>query len=305
MDMTAFLDFVAAIIDSTAWPVVALFTIWILRRHAGSLLSAIKEFRYKDFAVTFEQNAEQARQALPLPEPNKELPDRLSANIDPREAVLNAWSRIEEAAAQKYQELGPKGERKIEPGRAVAYFEYTGALTPTTQQVLLNLRDLRNQAAHSSSAGVTRAAAEAYIAAAASMSKQIEAMSSTPAVNLLYLTLLILQYNKLIDSGKYDDITISEVHRHIEDGTVLRFIKRRAADDVDLSLHLSASAADQSFEQYYARYLRATYEAYKGNERRKWGVQNRGLCLLVAWTNEIIQQGGGWYPTEDVAGLHD
>ena len=299
------MDFVAAVIDSTAWPAVALFTIWTLRRHAGSLLSAIKEFRYKDFAVTFERSAEQARQALPLAERDNEPAGALPANIDPRAAVLNAWSRIEEAAAQKYKELRPKGERKIEPGRAVAYFEYTGALTPTTQQVLVDLRDLRNQAAHSGSEAVTRAAAEAYIAAATSISKQIEAMSSTPAVNLLYLTLLILQYNKLIDSGKYDDITISEVHQHIEDGTVLSFIKERAGNDVDLELQLSASAADQSFEQYYARYLRATYEAYTGNERRKWGVQNRGLCLLVAWTNEIIQQGGGWYPTENVAGLHD
>ena len=130
-------------------------------------------------------------------------------------------------------------------------------------------------------------------------------MSSKPSVNLVYLTLLILQYNKLIDSGKYDDITISDVHKHIKAGTVLRFIEARAGEDVDLSLHLSASAADQSFEQYYARYLRATYDAYAGKERKKWGVRKRGLCLLVAWTNEIIQQGGGWYPTDDVAGLHD
>ena len=58
--------------------------------------------------------------------------------------------------------------------------------------------------------------------------KQIEAMSPMPAVSLTYLTLLILQYNKLIDSGKYDDITIDEVQRHIEAGTVLEFIQERA-----------------------------------------------------------------------------
>ena len=126
-----------------------------------------------------------------------------------------------------------------------------------------------------------------------------------PAVKLTYLTSLILQYNSLIDTGRYDDITISDVHKHIEAGTVLRFIEERAGEDVDFSLHTSFSARDQSFEEYYARYLRSIYDAYAGNESRKWGVENRGLCLLVAWTNEIIQQGGGWYPREDVAGLND
>ena len=164
---------------------------------------------------------------------------------------------------------------------------------------------MRNQAVHSLKDWITREAAEAYVDAATSVCKQIEAMSSMPAVSLTYLTLLILQYNKLIDSGKYDDITIDEVQRHIEAGTVLEFIQERAGSNVDLSLHREARAGQQSFEEYYGRYLRATFYAYAGNERRKWGVQNRGLCLLVAWTNEIIQQGGGWYPTDDVAGLHD
>jgi len=40
------------------------------------------------------------------------------------------------------------------------------------------------------------------------------------------------------------------------------------------------------------------YEGYAGNERRKWGIENLGLCLLLAWTNKIIQQGSGWYPNE-------
>lgn len=288
-----------------AWPAVTLFAIWILRKHAGSLLSAIKELRYKEFAVTFERNAERARQAFRLADRDKEPAGALPANIDPRGVVLDAWSAIEETAARKYKELGPEGESKLEPARTVAYFEYTGALTPTTQQALTDLRDLHHQAVHSTSDVVTRVAAEAYANAAMSICKQIEAMSSIPAVKLLYLTLLILEYNALIDSGKYDDITISDVHKHIKEGTVLRFIKERAQGDVGLSLHLSASAVDQSFEEYYARCLRATYYAYAGDERRKWGVQNRGLCLLVAWTNEIIQQGGGWYPTENVAGLHD
>ncbi|QDE27997.1 hypothetical protein FIV45_12300 [Paremcibacter congregatus] len=39
-------------------------------------------------------------------------------------------------------------------------------------------------------------------------------------------------------------------------------------------------------------------ELYAGQHRRKWGVENNGLCLLLVWTNEIIQRGTGWYPSD-------
>ena len=51
-------------------------------------------------------------------------------------------------------------------------------------------------------------------------------------------TLLILQLNKMLDSGKYDAITIEEVHRHIDDGSVLRWLRQFGKDDIDLSIHL-------------------------------------------------------------------
>ena len=114
------------------------------------------------------------------------------------------------------------------------------------------------------------------------------------------LTLLILQLNSLIDGGKYDDITIDEVHQHIDKGTILRFLRERAGDDIDLSIHLNTNTYDD-FEDFYVKHLQSIYDAYAGQERRKWGIANMGLCLLVAWTNEIIQQGTGWRPNENIA----
>jgi hypothetical protein len=49
------------------------------------------------------------------------------------------------------------------------------------------------------------------------------------------------------------------------------------------------------------RHLQSIYGGYAGQERRKWGIENKGLCLLVAWTMEIIQQGSGWQSNEDIA----
>lgn len=104
------------------------------------------------------------------------------------------------------------------------------------------------------------------------------------------LTSLILQINSLIDSGKYSDITINDIHKAIERKRVLRFIKERVGSDVDLSIHLESNTYG-SFESYYEVQLENIYGGYAGQERRKWGVENSGLCLVLAWTNEIIQQG--------------
>jgi hypothetical protein len=114
------------------------------------------------------------------------------------------------------------------------------------------------------------------------------------------LTLLILQLNKLVDSGIYDDVTISEVHQHIDDGTILRFLRTRAERYIDLSTHLDPGAWGD-FESFYVKHLQSIYDAYACDEERKWGVRNKGLCLLVAWTNEILQQGKGWRPKKTVS----
>ena len=106
------------------------------------------------------------------------------------------------------------------------------------------------------------------------------------------LTGLILQINKVIDSGKYNDISISEVHNAIDSKRLLRFIKEKCGKDIDLSIYLE-SRAYGDFETYYEEKINQIYNAYAGDERRKWGVENLGLCLVLAWTNEIIQWGEG------------
>ena len=104
------------------------------------------------------------------------------------------------------------------------------------------------------------------------------------------LTLLTLHINSLIDSRKYDGITIDDVHRAIESKRLLRFLKEVAGDDIDLSLHLDPNAYG-GFEDYYETEMQRLYNVSAGNEKRKWSVSNLGLCLALAWTNEIVQQG--------------
>ena len=103
------------------------------------------------------------------------------------------------------------------------------------------------------------------------------------------LTSLIFQVNSLIDTGQYTDISIKDVHQAIEKKQVLRFLDAQCGADIDLSLLLGAGDND-GFEDSYEAGLDEIYGGYAGQERRKFGVEKSGLCLVVAWTVELIQR---------------
>ena len=219
----------------------------------------------------------------------------------PRSSVLQAWHELETAALEKVKELQPTiRQTKLGPDGALGYFEYVGALIPRTKKALSQLRALRNQAVHLPDSALSAQDARGYIQVAETVKKQIQSLTTIPQFKLTRLTLLILEYNHLLDTRKYDYITIEDIHREIKTSSVLRYIAKEAAEDVDLSLYLD-SQDSSAFELQYAQQLRSLYDGYAGQERRKWGVENLGLCLLVAWTNEMIQTGSGWHPNEDTA----
>ena len=112
-------------------------------------------------------------------------------------------------------------------------------------------------------------------------------------MNHIALTLLILQLNSLLDTGKYDYITIQNIHNCIDDGSILQFLRKECQNNIDLSIHLDTNVYG-NFELFYVKQLQSIYDAYAGDEKKRWRVANKGLCLLLAWTNEMIQQGNDW-----------
>ena len=108
------------------------------------------------------------------------------------------------------------------------------------------------------------------------------------------LTTVVFGLNHAVDTGKYDDLTIDEVVSHVGDGTILSFLRDRLGRDIDLSIHLDTSTYGD-FNAFLVKRLQSHYNAYGTS---KVGVENKGLCLLIAWLVEIIQQGTGWRPNE-------
>lgn len=107
------------------------------------------------------------------------------------------------------------------------------------------------------------------------------------------LTTMILELNSLIDSGEHDDITVEQAVRAVAEGSVLRLVRERAGREF-----LYPCAANPAFEGFYSANLLDILEAYGGSGRRKWGVEKKGLCLLLAWTTEILQRGSSWEAAE-------
>lgn len=103
-------------------------------------------------------------------------------------------------------------------------------------------------------------------------------------MKIVDLTLLILVLNAAIDAGHKADW--EETQEHIEAGDVFPWLRKQGFS-IDLSFYSGdrAYVADEISQEW-----QSLYSGYSGSERRKWGVENNGLNLLLAWTNEIIQQ---------------
>ncbi|WP_279483837.1 hypothetical protein [Aureimonas sp. SK2] len=95
------------------------------------------------------------------------------------------------------------------------------------------------------------------------------------------LGFIALQINAAIDNRELEDISIDTVRREIEAGTILAFL-RRGIRDMDLT-HLTAETEAELLAEWQE--IDAAV-----NAGRKFGVEHRGLTLLVAFLIEGMQR---------------
>jgi predicted RNA-binding Zn-ribbon protein involved in translation (DUF1610 family) len=106
-------------------------------------------------------------------------------------------------------------------------------------------------------------------------------------VRLSHLTHLILELNAALDRGRYAEVSLAEVAQHIHDMDLFPWLRERFAGTMDLGL-LCEDTAQQINER-----LKDILLVHGSRVRRKWGIQNNGLCLLLAWVNELVQRKEG------------
>jgi hypothetical protein len=98
------------------------------------------------------------------------------------------------------------------------------------------------------------------------------------------ITTFVLEINSIIDKGK--NVSIDEVNSHIENMGIVEWIENKFPfyeNGVDFSLF-----GDKE-KEFVTKEYESIWLAYNGQEQRKWGITNNGLCLLVAWGIEIMR----------------
>ncbi len=155
------------ILDVIIWPLTLVILVFFLREEIRKLLKRINSFQYKDFKATFENELNRIEKEAnatikkskikksinnePIyPEPYDEKYYQLLriADESPRAALLEGWVEVENAfyeAAKKFKvkSYSSKNIRKI-----LAELIETGHYAKTIYPLVLDIYELRNQAAH-------------------------------------------------------------------------------------------------------------------------------------------------------------
>jgi len=105
-------------------------------------------------------------------------------------------------------------------------------------------------------------------------------------MRLSSLTMLGFEINAVRDTRSDFELTFEQVHSAAQAGKLVALLDKRFKDLTDLSLLTSRPEEMADVENA----LRDAAAALEGRERRKVGVQNSGICLVMAIIFEAIQQ---------------
>lgn len=91
-----------------------------------------------------------------------------------------------------------------------------------------------------------------------------------------------------IDSGHANKLSFDDVYQGLERGTLLPDIKQKVPGaHFDFSMWPHGSDEERALLEP----LKMAAGGLEGRERRKTGVEHSGLCLLMAFILEVIQNG--------------
>jgi len=179
------MDALVNLATGLAWPVAAIWLAYLLRPELQKLIDKIASVKVGVAEANFRESLEKVEvEAAKLPqtamtEPDKkdEIMPRLDqlrriAAVSPRAAIMEAWVLVETAALSS----GSFSDSNRRP-TAIALLHHivtTGKLSQNSANMIISLRNLRNQAAHLPDFALTQEEAERYLELAVTVSELIE-----------------------------------------------------------------------------------------------------------------------------------
>jgi hypothetical protein len=109
-----------------------------------------------------------------------------------------------------------------------------------------------------------------------------------PPYPIYCLTMILFGLSVLMDEGDCDDVTLDEVKEHAKKGDLIAFLTEKGGGVFASGFLESPDWAE--FVHWYENEIAAQCHSMHGRERRKYAIQNRGICLLISYTAELIQQ---------------
>ena len=156
------LQFLASIVDSLAWPATIGVAAYLLRNPLLELLPNLRHLKYKELELRFGERLERLEQELEQEPPPEQVapPSDLQlaaderfdalAEVSPSSAVLEAWIDVERIM----RELALRNNIQERRGRSVLYItrvlKSQEIISPRLAALIDDLRGLRNVAAHPS-----------------------------------------------------------------------------------------------------------------------------------------------------------
>jgi len=110
-------------------------------------------------------------------------------------------------------------------------------------------------------------------------------MSNKPWLSSL--TFVAFYITAALDHGKGAEVSFEEIYEGLERGTLFQDLDKKLPNTFDFSIFPPGSDK----EKEVLAVLQLASEGFRGRERRKSGVENSGLSLLLVCILEAIQQG--------------
>jgi hypothetical protein len=289
------LTFISKVLEYSLWPIVSLIIVFLLRGKLFTLVDSISKFKAKDFELEFTQRIKDIEKiqetSIKDVVPNEKI--MAIANEDPTLAIVEAWKVVEIELTEHAKRILGTGKDYIDLIREVSFHNLLGY---QKMRVIDKMQELRNDVVHSSTIRLTKEDAINYAKNCTLIIEDFKRIKDFPKIKLTMLTILILEVNHLIDTGKYNNISIEDVENEILKETLIQYLANISQGDSDFSPFISSGVYNE-YVKRFNKELKGLCEVSAGEERRKWGIEKTGLCLVIAWTNEIIQRGTGWNPT--------
>lgn len=138
-------------IDIVAWPATTLTLAWFFRTELRAVLARISSLKYKDWEAKFDKGLSHVEGKIGSLKKDENEPeevlDRLDrlTEISPRAAILEAWIELEQVLFHMAEVYKIKGHS---PLRIIEGLKQKGIVTKELASAFIEMRQLRNEAAH-------------------------------------------------------------------------------------------------------------------------------------------------------------